>query len=82
MRDFRCSQRSNVFIPAARQRSDDVCIFKIDEVIGSLRGVQFRFGQRPPAVGLGPQIFDLVDGIRRFQKRRYVYLGDFPRQAG
>ena len=41
-------------------------------VIGSLGGVQFRLCGRPPAIGLGAQIFNLADCGLRAKKRGRV----------
>ena len=58
--------------PLVRQRAQRVGQLQIDEVLRRLGGVQLRLGPRAPAVGLGAQVLDLVDGSLGAQKGRHV----------
>src|SRR5277367_932301 len=81
MGDLRRGERGNILVPAARQRSDNVGILEVDEVVGCLRGVQLRLGRRPPAIGLRPEIFDLVDRFGASQKGGHVRREAFGSEA-
>jgi len=46
--------------------------FEVDEVLWSLGGYQFRLGGRAPAIGLGTQVLDLIESIRRVEECGYI----------
>ena len=56
-------QGGDVLVALARQGSDEVGVFDVDEVVGGLGCVEFRLGAGTPAVGLGSKVGDFVDGF-------------------
>jgi len=55
----------DVLVALAGQGSDEVGVFDVDEVVGGLSGDEFGLGAGTPAVGLGAEVSDFVDGFGR-----------------
>ena len=62
----------DVLVALAGQRSDEVGVFEVDEVVGGLGGDQLGLGAGTPAIGLGAEVGDLVDGFRRAEEGGHV----------
>ena len=69
-------ERGDVLVALAGQRSDEVGVFEVDEVVGGLGSDQLGLGAGTPAIGLRAEVGDLGDGFRRAEEG-----GDVGRQG-
>jgi hypothetical protein len=62
----------DVLVALAGQGSDEVGVFDVDEVVGSLSGDELGFGAGTPAVGLGAEPGDFIDGFGSAKESGHV----------